>query len=358
MPSDGQRSFGRLGAMLAAVLLVTACSSTPRTTPQIDLPEPDIPAFMTEAIAGWEDAAVRSLCVDVQTEGDFEEHPEYGTPAGLVGWLAASFGVPLVSEGCDAQLTLDLALKRTDAVYGMGYRCWNGLTGQLITTLSTPGRPPAMVTRLVDWAPPEVVMADYCKKTARVSYTQWEPHVFGVLHELFGPPLWLAATLGGFSLGGYWYADMIDYEEYMGEYVGEDLVNDAVVGLLIAGVSSADRNVRGHAVDLVRYLLRWSRGRPNHGLETRLLLEPVIPYLIRALAQEDAFDTRENGEMADGTCESRTSTMRCRIGEALSAITISDREAVHVPPDRLHLPIRRERMDARADLWWEWWQKL
>ena len=198
---------------LLGVLLAASCSSGSRTTPDIRLAPPPVPQFMTSQIAGWEDAVVSSLCVEVSAEGDFADRAVAaeqdsvfrGSPEDLVAVLIAGFGIPVAVDGCDARLTVEISARLIPASYPGAGTCFEGSEGRATATLSMSGRPEATGAHTHRREPPPSTQD--CTSEPAVGRHLWAAMLAGdgseidgrpgALVDLFGDPIWLAVNLAG-----------------------------------------------------------------------------------------------------------------------------------------------------------------
>ena len=317
--------------VMAVALVAAGCSSDERTTPVIDLPVPPTPVFMTSGLAGWGDAVVATLCVDVAMEGDFESG-EDGLPDVYVPRVMEGFGVEVVEAGCDATLSVEMAARMIPADYTGAGRCYSGFDGTATATLSMPGYPDVIGSYEYHKDPPGSVLDSACRKEATVSESRWDgmiAHVLngdrgGVLGDLFGESLLLAlqvSVAGGGGFVGDEYLDSTDMP-----------ISDSAVALLDVVLFDDDRGARYRAAMFARDLADDVVPRD------RRLLDPVVPYLIWALADEDQWDLDNVGSIHPGDYSDGLTSVRRMLGDALREITGED-------------------FDFRADHWWEWWQE-
>jgi len=314
----------RITAMIAAMaVLLTACG-TPRTTPDIDLPTPPDAALLV--IPDWSGAEVRSICLEVSTEGELVQVDQQD-PAAYVTWILEGVGALVVSEGCDAMLSIDIAAERIGARYtgpGGSY-CYQGYNRSGTGLLSAPGRPDVVAEYERHRDPPGTIGEHQCVESSEV--TGW-PTIFdsdsddhpGILRQLLGDQ----TLLLGFALApGGGYGAAADFA-----HNAVDPLAPFVIDAIIARLAGDDRGARVAAAQLAERIadINWR--------DSDALL-PVVPYLIWALAEEDAWEVANRGEMDDGKGD--MPAPRALLGKALEEIT-------------------NEEMAYRADLWWDWWQ--
>ncbi len=317
--------------VVAIGLVMAACSGDERTTPVIDLTGPPVPMFMTSGIAGWGDAVVSTVCVNVVMEGEFERS-EYGLPDLYAIRIIEGFGVEVVDVECDATLRVEMEARMIPADYtGIG-RCYEGFEGTATATLSMQGYPDATGSIEYHDSPGQSVFETACTKEASVPESRWDGmiaiavngEIGGVFGELFGESLLLALQVSGAGFDGF-VAD--EYFESMENPISEDAVL-----LLEKQLFSDDLAARYRAALFARDLAHAVVPRD------RRALDPVVPYLIWALADEDRWELDNLGSIHPGTYSDGLSQRRKMIGLALREIT-------------------REEFDFRADHWWEWWQE-
>lgn len=321
--------FRAAKVMAMCALLTAACSTDAPTTPVIDLPVPPTPTFITSGIAGWESAVVDTVCVDVVTEGDFESS-DNGLPDVYTTRIIEGFGVEVVDAGCDAALSVEMNARMIPADYtGLG-RCFEGWDSTATATLTMSGYPDAIGFYESHRDPPLSVSENSCSRAATVPEGRWDGMIVnvangergGVLGDLFGEPVLLALQVTAGS-GGF------NRDEYLESL--EMPISESAVALLEKKLFSGDRGARYWAALFARDLADAVVPRD------RRALEPVVPYLVSALAEEDRWDLDTVGSIHPGDYSDGLTPNRERIGLALRAITGED-------------------FDFRADHWWEWWQ--
>jgi hypothetical protein len=310
-------------------LLAAGCGGS-YATPVIELPDPPVPGLITADIDGWEDAGITSVCIEVSVEGDLREG-DFGMPEGFLTEVVAAFGVQVVSDGCDARLTVEMSARRIAANYQGGGECYSGDEQIAAATLSMPGRPDAVGTFEWKAEPPDVIAETSCSKDPTVPVDDWEEMLVhprarhGVLNDLFGGSMLLAAMYTEAGQDGW------EYEIYE-EHTAGEVVNDESVEMIIYHLAGDDRDRRIEAAQFARDLADKVSVRDRRGLE------PVIPYLIRSLALEDEWELQTVGTIYNGKDSLLGEWGRRMPGSALQGIT-------------------GRQLGYRADRWWDWWQQ-
>jgi hypothetical protein len=100
-------------ALIACLLVAAACGPAPEPLPT---PTPLPPA--TFALPGWEDAAFRTICVQVVQTFSNAPNAEPQPIRDAVVTVVTGLGLQVVEEGCDATLGLQLSGTAT----GRGYQ--------------------------------------------------------------------------------------------------------------------------------------------------------------------------------------------------------------------------------------------
>jgi hypothetical protein len=268
---------------------------------------------------------MRSVCLEVTAEGDLELGYQDVGPRGHVIGLFEAIGTSVVEEGCDATLTIDLRARLVGADYGP--TCYEGRDTEATAQLTASGLPPLDAAYMIIREPPDRIAETACTRDPQVPVEMWQGMLEsdstddpGVLTQLLGDRLLLARELLVFS------------HEFGVSGFSHDAVGDPlapwVIDTLAGALYQDDRLLRSSAALIVHGLADdlWERSDE---------LFPLVPYLIRALAAEDAAEIETRGEMDDGKGD--IPAIRYQFGRALEEIT-------------------NEEMDYRADLWWDWWQ--
>ncbi len=315
--------FRATKVVAVVALLAAACSSDARTTPVIDLPVPPTPTFMTSGIAGWETAVVNKVCVDVVMEGDFGSG-DYGLPDVYTTRIIEGFGVEIVDAECDATLSVEIDARMIPADYTGLARCFEGFDGTATATLVMSGYPDATGSKEYHDAPPLSVLESACSREATVPEGRWDGMVVGVLSDLLGDSSVLLARQVSDS-GGFIRDDYLESLDMP--------ISESAVALLKERLFSDDRGARYEAAQFARDLAAAVVPRD------RRALDPVVPYLIWALADEDQWELDTVGSIHPGDYSDGLTPIRRMIGEALRKITYD------------------QDFDFRADHWWEWWQE-
>jgi hypothetical protein len=289
----------------------------------------------------------------VTTEGDFADRMHHagasstfhGSPEDLVTMVAGAFGVPIAAEGCDARLAVEISARLVSASYGDAGTCFEGSEAQVTATLSMSGRSEATGEHTHRREPASSIQD--CTLEPVVGQHLWAAMLAGdgsglddqpgALVDLFGDPIWLAINLAGRPSSD---ADRpgVEFEDLPGLAAGGNhrMLSSAVgvppdadaIAVLTARVADSDRAARYFGALAAAHLA-------GEDPTARRALNPLVPYLIRALALEDGWETAEYGAMHSGKDGDDLPPLRGVLGSALSRITGRD-------------------LDARADLWWRW----
>lgn len=280
------------------------------------------------AAPGWESVEIGSFCLDLTVSGSLEPMAGAVEPWVFMTRLVEAAGFEVVTAGCDATLQVGLHGEMIGANYVGAGICYMGWDTSAFASLSAEGRAPLSASAGDRQDPPESIPGGSCNKSAVIPARDWSALLVGegddgpgVVSELLGDRIVLSAVLAapvaeaGVASAG---RDLL---------VRQAEIDDTVVALLSRALLSADRDTRISAAGLIADTAEW-RG-------SRVDLEPVVPYLIWALAEEDGNDLETSGTLGDGEGDMRYG--RAFLGSALEAVT-------------------GKGMAARADLWWDWWQ--
>jgi hypothetical protein len=294
----GSASTSTTSAELSTTVIVAPWTTETTAAPWTTLPDPGMPpVLLASALGGL--GQIESVCLAVTTEGSLS--PSEEVAVGLTDVLEL-LGISVVSEGCQATLSLALVGSRSSAMYLPASRCWTGIILSGKTTLTVDGQVRAAWPIEVDSSPPTV--AHECPaEDSLISWHEWQQQLVGVpFTEMFGDLGWLAANIGFVSTAGYDW----DYEwSLSGEQV------QMLTSLLIRNPEMACT---------IQFL----------ALEDADALVPMVPNLIALL---DAANCKL-WNLEESTCSGLSNCARRSLEEITG-------QSIH---------------DSQGD-WWAWWEQ-